>query len=156
MDELLKLIQDTIVQAKGVCSTMQGAISLAKDLTEKAAARIKVADDKEILNVKASELLAEREEKTLRVENIIKIDEESKTRERNTSELIAKLEKSQTAFDLDKKTSLSDISEKSAKATSDLSEANREWKVLNKANEQFEIDKKNMREDILKDLKGLK
>ncbi len=156
MDDLLKLIQDTIVRAKGVCSTMQGAISLAKDLTEKAAARIKVADDKDTLNVKTSEYLAEREEKVLKTENIIKVDEDSKARERNTKELIAKLEKAQAAFDLEKKTALSDISEKGAKATSDLSEANREWKVLNEAKEQFEIDKKNMKEDVLKELKGLK
>lgn len=156
MDELLKQIQDTIAQAKTICATMHSAISLAKDLTEKAAARIKVADDKEVLNIKASEYLAEREEKVLKTENIIKLDEESKVRMRETKELIAKLEAAQTKFETEKRKSLSDISAKNAKATSDTSEANREWKILNEAKKQFEIDKKNMREDILKELRNLK
>ena len=156
MEELMKLVQDILAQNKTVCSNMQSAIGLAKELTEKAALKIKVAEDKETVNSKASEYLAEREIKIERVENVIKLEEESKTREKVTGEKIAKLEKDTMAFGEKQKTSLQESGEKSAKAASALSEANREWKILNDAKAQFEIDKKNMREDILKDLKNLK
>lgn len=156
MDELLKLVQDTIAQCKNVCATMQNAVGLAKNMTEKAVVKIKIADDKEVTNSKASEYLVQRELKIEKVENVIKLDEESKARERTTRELIAKLEKDQIAFAEEKKASLKDINTKSSTATSKLNEANREWKLLNESRVQFEKDKVSMREDILKELKGLK
>ena len=156
MEELLKLIKDTIAQCKNVCATMQSAVGLAKEMTEKAVVKIKIADDKETLNTKASEYLVQRELKVEKIENVVKLDEESKTRERVTKELIAKLEKDQTTFETFKRNSLKEISEKGAKATSALNEANREWKLLNEEKVKFAEDKKNMREDILKELKDLK
>lgn len=156
MDELMKMVQVTIAHAKNVCSTMQSAISLAKEMTEKAVAKIKVADDKETLNTKASEFLAEREVKIEKVENAVKLDEESKIRLAEVKKLITRLETAQSDFKTEKRKSLSDISAKNVKATNSLSEANREWKLLNEAKAQYETDKKNMREDILKELKNLK
>jgi len=156
MEELLQLVKNTVSQAQSVCSAMQNAINYAKNITKEAEVKIKVADDKEALNIQKSNDITIREKEVAKIENIVAVNEENKALLKEAKENIAKLEKMQTDFAEEKRKSLQDIGSKSAKVVGDNQMLDREWVILKKAQEQLKVDKEKMRENILKELKSIK
>ena len=156
MDEILKVLQDGVANLKGLCGNLASAITYANNITRDAEEKLKMAADKEA-KLEAEKVAVDlRAGNIAKVENIVAMEENGKALLKEARELTIALENEKMALRKEATEKMREVSSQANKNTNDRESLDKEYAELRKEQAQFKVDKANMREDILKNLKAIK
>jgi len=152
MEGLLKGLEESIEQAQSLCAGIKKTATYASELVKETKARIEEVSKKEEAAIKEDEDLTSRKKEIEKVENVVKLSEESRARLKEAETLFAKLEEAKGAFEKSKATLLKDVASQKAEIVESNKSLTREWAAYNKREVELKAREENYKIRIAENL----
>lgn len=152
MEQLLNAVKVVVGEAQKLCTAMQNAINYANNITREADAKLKTASDLEAKMEAWAKGLTERETKVSKIENVVKLGEDTKILMKEATELQARLESEKSAFNQTKTEAMRKIASETAKIADDNAMLVKEWDIYKKREAELKKKEEDYKERIAKSI----